>query len=141
MRYKPRLRIPVFMPPLPTGLQCSELGTKINLSYFASVFFFSRQWEEELTQWPVTRILSLLGNTPGNTSSPLAEHRNMKTSDQSRIVYNSFEQDKKTGLCIVQNTMTNPPLIWIAMFAKHKIVFKLPVVFYQTDLVTENPHL
>lgn len=70
----------------------------------------------------MTRILSLLGNTPGNTSSSLAEHRNMKTSDQNRIVYSSFEQDKKIGFCIVQSTMTNSPLIWIALFAKHKIV-------------------
>lgn len=52
-----------------------------------------------------------IGNTPGNTSIPPAEHRNMKTSDQNGIVYNSFEQDKKTGFCIVQNTMTNPTLI------------------------------
>lgn len=50
-----------------------------------------------------------IGNTPVNTSIPPAEHRNMKTSDQNGIVYNSFEQDKKTGFCIVQNTMTNPP--------------------------------
>lgn len=64
-----------------------------------------------------------------------------ETSDQNKIVYSSFEQDKEIGFCIVQNMMTNPPLIWIAMFAKHKIVFKIPVVFYQTNLVTENTHL